>query len=337
MILPFIILLYVCFAAGENYILSSTYQLPCGTDCLFDNYDSYDSYSYCYTERGWDYCSQSPSIDHQGNECVKPCKLIQNIYQCDIGGWALFPQLFPNLGYCSVTTSNPIQLDHAGNICTSACEKKLIPIFYTCNSMKPNGEKSLGFCSPSNNVDFQGKQCKSYAAYNGYSICSLQDGGMGYVGMIEDSGCPSREINTASNGCYRYGTTDGRRFQVQMTDNGDINSPDSTEIRYKTRWTVGQYNMKNDYIQYDEMKKDTKLMKEGTILNAPDFRMDGQGQTKGDDKNPAGYANIAIQFKSYVVAQILMPLGKKVPRKAIRSALLKSFKSKKLFKITEIK
>ena len=329
MIIQFIILLHICFAAGNNGIISSTYRLPCGTRCKwFDGYFSYLSFYYCYTERGWDFCSPYPELDFVGETCLTVCMLIDNAYQCGVGN---------QKRYCSISTSKPIQLDSAGNICTSACEKKTIPTYYTCNSMKPNGVKYLGYCSPSKNVDCRNIPCQSYETRNGYLYCYPGSGNYMYsAGLIEDSGCSSREINPA-NTCPRTFTGPGNRiFTVQpLVGHGNINGPTNKRLFDEAKVLVEAWRKKDEDLQFDDVRTNIPLIKQGQVKGAPNLRLDLQKKVGPDDFSNLGYANIAIQKEDTMNSQILMPLGIKVPLAALRFALLESWRTRLPCKIIE--
>ncbi|KAI4899757.1 hypothetical protein NFI96_004476 [Prochilodus magdalenae] len=79
--------------------ISSKYQRVCIDDCL---YDEYYEYSWCYTDKGWDYCSPTPDVTYKNVPC-------RSDHSCDSHGYSY--------SWCWITAS---EYDYCGVI--KACE-----------------------------------------------------------------------------------------------------------------------------------------------------------------------------------------------------------------------
>ena len=174
---------------------------------------------------------------------LEPCKREGDEYKCKTGLWSYT--------YCSVTRSDPIHLDYYGNVCTSDCDLHGEK-YYWCNSLKPSGKSTWGYCSPTEGIDYQGKKCKADEIYSiGYTYCNREEGKWGYIGAIERENCPAQRVKRQNNNvCGSFNLIGGGVCDLVLEpDQGRVAGPGNRDMRRHNQDIVSTFNPGNNGIE----------------------------------------------------------------------------------------
>ncbi|KAG7235237.1 hypothetical protein INR49_003080 [Caranx melampygus] len=155
----------ISYFTATQYMCQKWEDEECSFDCQIKHYtstygvqcDDYcgqrgESYHWCNSREGWDYCSPSNNVDYYGNPCHKdyPCnKYGQKYYWCylETGGWDYCGQVLPR---------TKTHMTRYGDACTDACRYGDSEEYYWCYT-----ENSWGYCSPQPDVTYQNVPCRS--------------------------------------------------------------------------------------------------------------------------------------------------------------------------------
>ncbi|KAF4071675.1 hypothetical protein AMELA_G00276020, partial [Ameiurus melas] len=131
---------------------SSSYGIPCDDLCGTHEKDYY----WCYTKKGWDYCSPRENTDYKGQPCRDDhlCGTYGKSYHwCYTNG--------DNWGYCGLlrNTLEPKTMLHISSTLMSACwdgclydERKK---YYWCHT-----DEGWDYCSPLPDVTYTNEPCR---------------------------------------------------------------------------------------------------------------------------------------------------------------------------------
>lgn len=132
---------------------SSCYRLACKDTC--DKHDN--SYFWCNTEKGWDYCSPKKNTDYKGQTCRTdhPCRSYRKSYHwcyTEGGSW----------GYCGLQ-HNPAEPETQiylsstyGSKCLNDCLYNENWKYFWCDT-----DDGWDFCSPRSHVTYKDEPCRS--------------------------------------------------------------------------------------------------------------------------------------------------------------------------------
>ncbi|XP_036439528.1 uncharacterized protein LOC118816997 [Colossoma macropomum] len=302
----------------KNYY-TSTYGELCYDTCQTHG----NSYYWCHTRKGWDYCSPSENRDYEGNACQDdhPCgKHGENYYWCNNQGW------FPRRSYCGPV--EPKTILHISSkyrrSCIDDCSFDESSNYFWCHT-----DEGWDYCSPVPDVTYKNVPCRSdhFCGDHGYSYnwCWVTESEWDYCGVIKPGECTyystqrkKRQPNNAVVFCTRK---DGGN-QVETIFYAE---PDPTALADGSSWR----NEITDLIaRWDNGYLGDQARSQ--LITSSNLRIDLQGLLYIGGQR---YYNLQIQLnvhrrprQSTTVSQVLIPRDSTVPDRYVRFAFVESFR-----------
>ncbi|XP_016107239.1 uncharacterized protein [Sinocyclocheilus grahami] len=220
-------------------------------------------------------------------------------------------------------------LTHLGTLCIEDCKPDGGE--YKCKTIDKDGRSQNMFCSPQENMDYWGRQCRADSMCGKYGEdycwCRIHIFSWGYCGLVKadkkliDSGEGTRITSRHRNRRVPevIDTVDDKGNHIKTTFTAEA-APD--EIIDGKQWRNDAENLINSWENLhlvDQAR--SNLIKSGNL------RIDMQGIIK---RNNQRYYNLQIQVnvqrkkgESTTVAQIIIP--DEIPERYVRRAFLESF------------
>lgn len=220
-------------------------------------------------------------------------------------------------------------LTHLGTQCEEDCKPDGGE--YKCTTTDEDGRSQSLYCSPQENMDYWGRQCRADSACGkhgeDYYWCRINDFTWGYCGLVKDNE-KITETGEVTHITPRHrnkrdrvviGTVDDRANRIKTTFYAEPAPHDITDIgklRNEAENLIGNWN--NGHL-VDQARSN--------LIHTANLRIDMQGII---NRNNQLYYNLQIQINrrrngphdSTTVSQIIVPRG--IPERYIRRALQES-------------
>ncbi|XP_021328370.2 uncharacterized protein si:ch73-144l3.2 [Danio rerio] len=280
-----------------------------------------ESYYWCHTEQGWDYCSPNENTDYMNKQCKedRPCAKRNSKYY-----WCAVEETW---GYCGLVKPKMFYYwTYENSVCIDVCHYYERGDYYWCHT-----DKGWDYCSPEVDVTYKGTPCRSdhFCGLHGYSYnwCWTSGSGYDYCGPIESAECsyfPSTHLRRGADDnnpqkiviCTK--ADKGNKKITIFTANPDPDDiADGSKFKHEVENLVSQWD--NGYL-VDQARSN--------LLRSADVRIDMQGLI---NRNNLRYYNLQVQRnvprragESTTVSQIIVPPG--VPARYIRRAFIESLR-----------
>ncbi|MGH0177427.1 UNVERIFIED_CONTAM: hypothetical protein FKN15_075130 [Acipenser sinensis] len=295
---------------NDQVHFGSQYLVPCQDSC--EKWEN--TYFWCKTRKGWDYCSPIKNVDINGNKC-KPDHLCGRYGQkydwCNLekGGW----------GKCGEVEVRELvyRSSYYNAKCQDECRRFDNKGYFWCNTLK-----GWDYCSPLPFVTFRNETCRAdhTCGSHGYKYnwCYTQES-WDYCGIIQGDECAYQSLKT------RQQAISDQELICQIEDKGNRRQTIFT-VEYTEQIVDGAYfEEATDVIaQCDYYSRATP----GTLMTLNNLRIDLQGEFVRDRVR---YNNFQMQInrprvpgRSTTVAQVHIPVGADIPIRYIRRAFMES-------------
>ncbi|XP_053272051.1 uncharacterized protein LOC128430106 [Pleuronectes platessa] len=285
----------------KNYF-TSTYNVQCSDRCEKRGSDYY----WCYSFKGWDYCSPVENIDYKGSHCNNACGKHGERYNwCKLSGGSW--------GYCGrVEPRAMIYYTRYQRQCVDSCQYYESEEYFWCH----DGD-DWEYCSPLQDHTYKNEpcrfnhQCGSYG--ESYTWCYTTDNNdWDYCGVIGPGECVFSQTSRAKRQpdnpkviCTREDKDNDIRIVTTFREEGSSSNiaPTNKASRKKALDLINKW--KNQGL-IDNGKSKSNLIK------SEYFRIDNQGAFT---RNNQRYYNLQIQINgprrlgcSTSVAHIIVPV-----------------------------
>ncbi|KAL7856344.1 hypothetical protein AOLI_G00199480 [Acnodon oligacanthus] len=315
------LILLSCLGCSADEVIKNYYTSTYGELC-YDTCQTYgNSYYWCHTRKGWDYCSPIEKRDFEGNACRDdhPCgKYGKSYYWCNREGW------FASWGYCGPVETKTIIYISATykHVCIDDCSYDESYMYYWCYT-----DKGWDYCSPTPDITYQNVPCRSDHSCGDYSYsynwCWTTASEWDYCGIIKPSECTyysaqrkKRQASTAVAYCTR---TDKGNHVVTIF----YAEPNPRALTDGSRW---RGEITNIIARWDNGYLGNQAR--SNLITSEHLRIDLQGLLCIDGQQ---YYNLQIQLnvprrpgQSTTVSQIFIP--RNVPDRYVRFAFVESFR-----------
>ncbi|MCI4395091.1 hypothetical protein PGIGA_G00176400 [Pangasianodon gigas] len=296
---------------------SSYYGIPCDEDC--DTHGK--SYFWCYTKKGWDYCSTKENTDYKGEPCREDhlCGKYGKSYNwCYTKG--------DNWGYCGLlrNTEEPKTVLYKSVTYMSECWDECLYIekkdYFRCHT-----DEGWDYCSPLPDVTYKNEPCRldHYCGTHGSSHAwCFTNSGSDNCGLISPGECqyiiPTKEDSQTLISCIWNDEKNQKEIKFNAEPDLTISTKGSTWkneiINFIARW-------KNAYLNPEPNSKPT---------TSENLRFEVQKLVNEDEQE---YYNLQIMVnvysqrgKSNKLAQVVILEHDKVPDRFVRLAFVESFR-----------
>ncbi|XP_036439530.1 uncharacterized protein LOC118816998 isoform X2 [Colossoma macropomum] len=311
-------------------------HVSCVFGVIFNHYTSYyeelcydtcglrgQSYYWCYTRQGWDYCSPRSDRDYKDRACQDdhPCGKYGKSYY-----WCYEQGMSDAWGYCgpvepktTLYISSTYQL-----VCNDDCPYDESHEYYWCHT-----DKGWDYCSPTPDVTYKNVPCRSdhFCGTHDYSYnwCWTTESEWDYCGVIKPGECTYyttqrgivstfalKEIHSCTAVAYCTWTDKGNHVETTF-----YAEPDPTALADGSSW---RNEITNLIARWDNGYLGNQP--KSNLITSRNLRIDLQGMLHIDGQQ---YYNLQIQLngQSTKVSQVLAPSD--IPNSYVRFAFVESF------------
>uniref|UniRef100_A0A8C1T1B2 Tubulin polymerization promoting protein n=1 Tax=Cyprinus carpio TaxID=7962 RepID=A0A8C1T1B2_CYPCA len=219
-------------------------------------------------------------------------------------------------------TAGTTFLTHLGTLCVEDCKPDGGE--YKCKTIDKDGRSQNMYCSPQENMDYWGRQCRADSMCGKYGEdycwCRINIFSWGYCGLVKadkkliDSGegthITSRHRNRRDPEVIDTEDDQGNHIKTIFTA---VAAPrditDGTRYRNEAENLIGRWT--NVHLGNQARSK---------LITSEHLRIDLQGHI---NRNNQRYYNLQIQVDNRTIAQIIIP--DEIPERYVRRAFLESF------------
>ncbi|XP_056304092.1 uncharacterized protein LOC130216220 [Danio aesculapii] len=242
--------------------------------------------------------------------------------------------LFLLLLFCSPCLSEgKTFFTHLGTLCAEDCKPDGGE--YKCRSTDEDGKSQSMYCSPQQNVDYWGRQCRadSMCAKYGedYCWCRINIFSWGFCGLVKED----QTLGDAGEDHHNTSPHRNRRDRkvVEVINDQDIHKTITISVEEAgSDFAASNNKLRKEAADLINHWDNSHLVNQAQseLITSDSFRIDMQGMIKDNNKNKY-YHNLQVQmnikrskkFPSTTVSQVLVQQGG-APDHYIRAAFLRS-------------
>nr|XP_003201709.1 uncharacterized protein LOC100538255 [Danio rerio]XP_005174592.1 uncharacterized protein LOC100538255 [Danio rerio] len=240
--------------------------------------------------------------------------------------------LFLLLLFCSPCLSEgKTFFTHLGTLCAEDCKPDGGE--YKCKSTDEDGKSQSMYCSPQENVDYWGRQCRadSKCAKYGedYCWCRINIFSWGFCGLVKEDQTLRDAVEDHHNTSHRNRRD---RKVVQVINDQDINQKITISVEDAEHdFALSNRDLRREAEDLMNHWDNSHLVNQAhsNLIKSQHLRIDMQGMIKDNNKNKK-YHNLQVQIngvagRKTTLSQVLVQEGG-APDHYIRTAFIQSMK-----------
>ncbi|XP_073793185.1 uncharacterized protein [Danio rerio] len=239
--------------------------------------------------------------------------------------------LFLLLLFCSPCLSEgKTFFTHLGTLCAEDCKPDGGE--YKCKSTDEDGKSQSMYCSPHENVDYWGRQCRadSKCAKYGedYCWCRINIFSWGFCGLVKEDQT-LRDTGEDHHNTSPHRNRRDRKVVDVIKDEEKKIIITLSEVKAPGQFANSNKKLREEAAELIDRWDNSHLAEKGksNLIKSPNFRIDMQGIIN-DKETKNRYYNMQVQMnvkmEKTTVSQVFIPDGVLVPEKYIKTAFLHS-------------